>query len=102
MWKTGIPKTNNFISHLAGVATMRQRSFLVGFFRQVENGCIGCVSGKSLRTCVQKVGSHVRSKMAKFSYIGGVLSLESMVYSTYPSKSKFMKSEALTLLCGMN
>ena len=27
-------------------------------------------------------GTHVRRKMAKFHYIGGVLSLESMVYST--------------------
>ena len=34
------------------------------------DGCIGCVSGESLRTCVRDVGTHVRSKMAKFSYIG--------------------------------
>ena len=26
--------------------------------------------GQSLRTCVRDVGTHVRSKMAKFSYIG--------------------------------
>ena len=53
------------------------------------NGCIGCVSGESLRTCVREVGTHVRRKMAKFHYIGGVLSLESMVYSAWPSKSEF-------------
>ena len=34
-------------------------------------------------------GTHVRRKMAKFHYIGGVLSLESMVYSAWPSKSEF-------------
>ena len=34
------------------------------------NGCIECVSGKSLRTCVQGSGTYVRSKSAKFSYIG--------------------------------
>ena len=33
--------------------------------------------------------THVRRKMAKFHYIGGVLSLESMVYSAWPSKSEF-------------
>ena len=33
------------------------------------NGGMGFVSGESLRTCVQKVGTHVRSKTAKFSYI---------------------------------
>ena len=34
------------------------------------NDCIECVSGKSLRTCVQEVGTHVHSEMAKISYIG--------------------------------
>ena len=34
------------------------------------NDCIECVSGKSLRTCVQEVGTHVRSKTAQSSYIG--------------------------------
>ena len=33
------------------------------------NGGMGFVLGESLRTCVQKVGTHVRSKTAKFSYI---------------------------------
>ena len=31
------------------------------------------VSGESLRTCVRKVGTHVRSKTAKFSYIWVVI-----------------------------
>ena len=34
------------------------------------NGYIGSVSGKSLRTCVREVGTHVRSKTAKFLYNG--------------------------------
>ena len=37
------------------------------------NGCIRYVSGESLRTCVRKVGTHVRSKTAKFSYIWVVI-----------------------------
>ena len=31
---------------------------------------MGFVSGKSPHTCIRKMGTHVRSKMAKFSYIG--------------------------------
>ena len=37
------------------------------------DGCIRYVSGESLRTCVRKVGTHVRSKTAKFSYIWVVI-----------------------------
>ena len=34
---------------------------------------MGFVSSESLRTCVRKVGTHVRSKTAKFSYIWVVI-----------------------------
>ena len=37
------------------------------------DGCIRYVSDESLRTCVRKVGTHVRSKTAKFSYIWVVI-----------------------------
>ena len=51
------------------------------------NGCIGCVSGESLRTCVREVGTHVRSKMAKFSYIG--VFFHWRVWYTQLNKSEF-------------
>ena len=46
---------------------------LLGAQRTRGNGYIGGVSGELLRTCVRKVGTHVRSKTAKFSYIWVVI-----------------------------
>ena len=43
------------------------------------NGCIECVSGKSPHTCIRKMGTHVRSKSAKFSHVEGVISIKNVV-----------------------
>ena len=54
------------------------------------NGCIECVSDKPLRTCVREVGTHVRSKTAKFSYIG--VFFHWRIWYTQLNKSKFIRS----------
>ena len=42
---------------------------------------MGFVSGESLRTCVRKVGTHVRSKTVKFSYIWVTVCAETETYA---------------------
>ena len=46
------------------------------------NGGMGFVSGESLRTCVQKVGTHVRSNLTKFLLYRGVFLDDRMIYSS--------------------